>query len=142
MLEAGFDDIVDAKNRLEALTKLSEQPEFEPLMTTFKRVVNIIPKDFESLQVRSDLFEKDVEKELYEAVISIENEVEKLIAEGNYEEALKLLASLKEKVDNFFDNVLVMDKDENKKNNRLSLLNRIARLFGKIADLKKVVLPK
>ena len=142
VLEAGFDDIVDAKKRLEALSELSQQKEFEPLMTTFKRVVNIIPKGFDSLQVRTDLFEKDVEKELYEAVISIENRVESLINEGNYREALMVLASLKEKVDNFFDNVLVMDKDESKKNNRLALLNRIASLFGKIADLKKVVLQK
>ncbi len=142
VIEAGFDDIVDAKKRLDALSRLAEEPEFEPLMTTFKRVVNIIPKDFTYTDVDESLFEKDVERELYQAVKGVEDRVNALIEEGSYEEALRLLASLKEKVDAFFDNVLVMEKDEKKRRNRLSLLNRIARLFGKIADLKKVVLKK
>ncbi len=142
ILEVGFDDIVDAKKRLDALTNLSKDPQFESLMTTFKRVVNIIPKDFTEFEVNEDLFEKDVERELFQAVQSIEKEVEELISKGSYEEALRKLAGLKEKVDAFFDNVLVMDKDESKKNNRLALLNCIARLFSKIADLKKVVVKK
>ncbi len=142
VLEAGFDDIVDAKKRIEALSELAKSPEFEPLMTTFKRVVNIIPAGFSSTEVDPSLLEKEQEKKLLEAVSSIEEKVKRLVEEGNYQEALTELASLKQTVDEFFDNVLVMDKDEAKKNNRLSLLNRIARLFAKIADLKKVVLSK
>ena len=142
VLDAGFDDIVDAKKRLDALAELSKDPQFEALMTTFKRVVNIIPEEFTKVDVDSNLFEKDVESMLYKAVQEIEGKVSRCIAEGNYYEALKLLASLKEKVDNFFDNVLVMDKDVAKRENRLALLNRIASLFSKIADLRKVVLQK
>ncbi len=142
VLEAGFDDVVDAKNRLDALSELAKSDNFESLMTTFKRVVNIIPDGFTETEVDESLFDKAQEKSLYEAVCAIEGEVEKLVSEGRYKEALEKLSSLKAKVDEFFDNVLVMDKDEAKKNNRLSLLNRIARLFSRIADLRKVVLQR
>ncbi len=142
VLSAGFDNVVDAKRRLDALSELSKDPDFEALMVTFKRVVNIIPQDFDEADVDTSLFDKDEERKLFDAVKEIESKVEELIDKGNYLEALKLIASLKDKVDAFFDNVLVMDKDEAKRKNRLSLLNRIASLFRKIADLKKVALQK
>ncbi len=142
VLEAGFSDVVDAKMRLDALRDLSEEPDFESLMTTFKRVVNIIPQGFSSVQVDASLFEKDVEERLHRAVLEVERDIDRLVSSGRYKEALTALASLKPLVDEFFDNVLVMDKDEAKRNNRLSLLNRIARMFAKIADLKKVVVSK
>ncbi len=142
VLSAGFDNIVDARKRLDALSEFSKEPDFEALMVTFKRVVNIIPKDFDERDVDPSLFEKEEEKSLFEAVKEIESRVEELVNKGDYLGALKLIASLKEKVDAFFDNVLVMDKDEAKKRNRLALLNRIASLFKKIADLKKVAVQK
>lgn len=142
VLSAGYDDIVDAKRRLEALSELSKDPDFEALMVTFKRVVNIIPPGFDTYEVDESLFEKKEERELFEAVKEIENKVKELVDKGEYLQALRLIASLKEKVDNFFDNVLVMDKDEAKRKNRLAILNRIASLFKRIADLKKVALQK
>ena len=142
VLSAGFDDLVATKKRLEALVAFSQDPNFEALMTTFKRVVNILPPDFTRDQVDPQLLTKDEEKALYQALLQLEGKVEELVAQENYLEALKTIATLKEKVDAFFDGVLVMDKDEAIKNNRLALLKRIARLFTGIADLSKVVLSK
>ena len=142
VLSAGFDDLVATKKRLEALVAFSQDPNFEALMTTFKRVVNILPPDFTRDQVDPQFLTKEEEKALYQALLQLEGKVEELVAQENYLEALKTIATLKEKVDAFFDGVLVMDKDEATKNNRLALLKRIARLFTGIADLSKVVLSK
>ena len=142
VLSAGFDDLVATKKRLEALVAFSQDPNFEALMTTFKRVVNILPPDFIRDQVDPQFLTKEEEKALYQALLQLEGKVKELVAQENYLEALKTIATLKEKVDAFFDGVLVMDKDEAIKNNRLALLKRIARLFTGIADLSKVVLSK
>ncbi len=142
VLSAGFDDLVAARKRLEALQAFSRDPNFEALMTTFKRVVNILPPGFTGGEVNPHLFQKEEEKNLYEALIQLEGKVKELVAQENYLEALKTIATLKERVDAFFDGVLVMDKEERIKTNRLSLLSRIAHLFTGLADLSKVVLSK
>ena len=142
VLSEAFDDVVETLKRVEALVEVSKDPQFEQLMTTFKRVVNIIPDGFTESEVDESLLKEEAEKALFEEVKRIEPEVEKAKEGENYSGALAKIVALKEKVDSFFDNVLVMDKDEKVKKNRLSLLNRISNLFKGIADLSKVVLPK
>ncbi len=142
ILSTGFDDLVAARKRLEALQEFSHDPNFEALMTTFKRVVNILPPNFTSREVNPTLFEKEEERILYNALIQLEDRVKELVVQENYLEALKTIATLKDKVDAFFDGVLVMSEDEKVKSNRLSLLKRIADLFTGLADLSKVVLSK
>ena len=65
--------------------------------------------------------------------------MEKGIAEKDFNFALSELATLRPPVDAFFDGVMVMDKDENIRINRLSLLAEISALFHKIADFSKIV---
>jgi len=142
VLSAAFDDLVAARKRLEALTEFSQDPSFEALMTTFKRVVNILPKGFSHEEVDPALMEQEEEKALYQALLDLEGQVRELVDREDYLGALKTIATLKERVDAFFDGVLVMAKDENVKNNRLALLKRISNLFMGLADLSKVVVGK
>ncbi len=142
VLSEAFDDVVETMKRLDALVEVSHDPQFEQLMTTFKRVVNIIPEGFEGTEVNQSLLQEEEEKALFEEVKRVEPQVKEAKEKEDYSGALAKIVSLKEKVDAFFDNVLVMDKDERVKKNRLSLLNRISHLFKGIADLSKVVLPK
>jgi len=142
VLSAAFDDLVAARKRLEALTEFSQDPSFEALMTTFKRVVNILPKGFSHEEVDPALMEQEEEKALYQALLDLEGQVKGLVEKEDYLGALKTIATLKERVDAFFDGVLVMAKDENVKNNRLALLKRISNLFMGLADLSRVVLGK
>ncbi len=142
VLSEAFDDVVETLKRVDALVEVSKDPQFEELMTTFKRVMNIIPEGFEESGIDPALLKEDAEKALFEEVERIAPEVEEAKANEDYSGALAKIVALKSKVDSFFDNVLVMDKDERVKKNRLSLLNRIAGLFKGIADLSKVVLPK
>ena len=65
--------------------------------------------------------------------------MEKGIAEKDFNFALSELATLRPRVDAFFDGVMVMDKDEKIRHNRLSLLAEISALFHKIADFSKIV---
>ncbi len=136
-LAAGIDDLVDAVTRVRALAAFTERPDFESLAVAFKRVGNII-KDGEEGPVRPDLFQADAEKNLYAAYSETAKVVEDHLARGNYDEALSQIAGLREAIDAFFDQVLVMDKDEAIRKNRLALLTAIHHLFTQIEDFRKV----
>ena len=80
------------------------------------------------------LMNEKAEKELYAAFQSLENEASGLFGQGDFTGFLKSVAALKTPIDAFFDAVMVMDKDEAVRRNRLALLNRIASLFGQMAQ--------
>ncbi len=77
----------------------------------------------------------EAELNLLKACSCQEKLVDDALAQGSYQEALKALADLRDPVDTFFDQVLVMDKDEAIKNNRLKLLNRFSRVFEGVANI-------
>jgi glycyl-tRNA synthetase beta chain len=100
-----------------------------------RRVVNIIPEGFKPSPFEP---EGKYEVELYEKFLSIRKKLSSLISSGNYREALLLIKEMKPYVDAFFDNVMVMDKDETVRNRRLSLLKTIADELRKLADFSKI----
>jgi glycyl-tRNA synthetase beta chain len=132
-----FDDLVDLEQRAQALHDLKKEPDFDPLATAFKRIVNI-SRSHSPGPVFPERFEKPVEGNLFEAYQSIGRKAEEQIARGDYSSALKELTSLRKPVDEFFDGVMVMAEDEKVKENRLSLLANIASLFFKIGDFSKI----
>lgn len=138
VLLTGVEDPSDSYLRIRSLDRFRQRPEFESLIVSFKRVMNIIPPDFRG-EVIEELFREDEEKGLYEAYRDIKDKV--LEAEKNleYENAFISIAKLKPFVDLFFDKVLVMDKDTAVKNNRLGLLNNLKSLFLTLADFTQIV---
>jgi glycyl-tRNA synthetase beta chain len=140
VLSAGFDDVLDAKQRLEVLKNLSQEADFDSLMTGFRRVARIIPPDYSSAQVAADLFQEEGEELLYRRFREIKDQVEQLLDQRDYNNALYQLAGLRPDVDRFFDEVLVMAEDESLRNNRLALLSEIKTLFSRIADFSKIVI--
>jgi len=141
VLTAKFDDPYDCFLRIQALNKLKDEPYFEPLMISFKRVINIVPKDFKGA-VDEKALKEPAEKELFKAYKALKDDVLPLNKTYKYEDALKKISGLKKEVDAFFDKVLVMDKDEGVKGNRLSLLKEIGLLFNIIADFSRIVTEK
>ncbi len=129
------DDIYDALLRARAIDSLRKSEEFEDVLITMRRVVNIIPEGFEASPFEP---EGKYEVELYEKFLSIKERLSSLISSGNYRESLLLIKELKPYVDAFFDNVMVMDKDEAVRNRRLSLLKTIADELRKLADFSKI----
>ena len=117
---------------------LKSHADFEPLAIAFKRVGNII-KGFEKGSVDTSKFDSNEEKSLYGAFVTVKGQVLKHIEKDDYQSALFELACLRKPVDDFFENVLVMAKDETVRANRLSLLKEISNLFHRIADFSKIV---
>ena len=138
VLAVGLNDLVVASEKIKALQAFRTNPEFEPISIAFKRVDNIL-KDFSNPNVDPKLFATDAERNLYSAAKEIEKQIVDGIEKNDFNLALKEMARLRPPVDAFFDSVMVMDKDEKVKFNRLSLLSEISATFHKIADFSKIV---
>jgi len=130
------DNPYDAFLKVKAIDRLREREAFEEVLITMRRVVNIIPSGFSPVPFEP---EGKYEEELYRKFLEVREQLRGLVKRGDYEGALLLIRELKPYVDRFFDNVMVMDKDENVRNRRLSLLFEIARELMKIADFSKLV---
>ncbi|MBI4965134.1 MAG: glycine--tRNA ligase subunit beta [Desulfomonile tiedjei] len=132
-VRARFDDIVDARRRVDALNEWKQRSDFDAIMIGFKRVVNIL-KDTEPTAFAPELLEEEAEKALFTAFQDVTARSEPLILEGNYAQALEIIAELKSPIDTLFDKVMVMVEDEKLRNNRLGMLRQIADFFAQIAD--------
>ncbi|MCP4671366.1 MAG: glycine--tRNA ligase subunit beta, partial [Desulfobacula sp.] len=139
-LFASFDNLPDVVLRVKALDSLIQDPGFQPLAITFKRVENIIKKAeaMENILIDENLFEDDSEKQLFDAVNEVALTIDNYIKDGNYGQALATIAGLRPKVDTFFDDVMVMAKDAKLKQNRIALLSSISKLFKNIANFSMI----
>ncbi len=139
-LWVSVDNIPDVVLRVKALDSLRREPDFEPLSVTFKRVENIIRKAkvTKNLTADSSLFEDPSETELFSAVSTVKEGVDNLIQDGDYGQALSKIATLRSKVDTFFEDVMVMAEDEKIKNNRIALLSSVSGLFKNIANFAMI----
>jgi glycyl-tRNA synthetase beta chain len=138
------DHVPHVWNRVRALEALKSRPDFEPLVIGFKRVVNIIKKaEFTVAEgatgvVDEGLFQHASEGALWRAYQNINAKVAENLGQGRFEQALLDIASLKDTVDAFFDDVMVMTDDLRVRNNRLTLLGQIAAMFGRFADFSRL----
>ena len=109
-------------------------------ISTYKRASNIL--DQEKLNTKNGpdavLFKQDEEKELFNKI----NDIRKVFAfkerKENYENHLKLLSETKLSTDKFFENVKVNDDNNDIKNNRLELLQRLCSTFNTFIDFSKL----
>ncbi|EKO3925015.1 glycine--tRNA ligase subunit beta [Vibrio metschnikovii] len=127
----------DFDQRVKAVSHFRELEAAEALAAANKRVGNILAKFAGQLPAEVDLalLQEPAEKALAQDVAVMSEALEPVFASGDYQQALSQLASLREPVDAFFDNVMVMADDEVLKQNRLTLLNDLRNLFLQIADI-------
>lgn len=130
-------ELKELQERLEALRDFKEAPGYNDFLTAMKRVNNIVPNTAIP-PLRTDLLAEEPEKNLKEKLDSVTLELPGLLQSRKYNDAIRLLASLTEPVNNFFDKVLVMDKNEEIRTNRLSLLKEIWDRVSQIADFSKL----
>ncbi len=135
VVESNFTDIYDAYLRLKALYNLFKNDPKKEDRFAIKRVFNIV-KDFAKTDVDESLFNQEYEAALFEDIKKVEAQSEKQLMNKNYEGLLDAVTSIKDSINNFFDNVMVMDKNERIRNNRLSLLNRLKTVVMNVADFK------
>ncbi len=137
ILNADINDIADMHHRALELNEWINKDELVEMLTAFNRVSTLAEKA-EGINVDEALLVEAPEKELYEAFKSVKEEVKVHLANKDYGKALDSFATLKPAVDNMFDNVMVMDKDDNVRNNRLNMLKNISDTMLTICDLNKI----
>ena len=105
-----------------------------------KRIANILRKagDPEGLAVSKKRLELDAEKSLHSALLNAREKVGPMLEHRRYAEILNELADLRDPVDRFFDDVMVMADDEAVRNNRLALLSELRALFLDVADISRL----
>ena len=137
VVSCGIDDVLDMQRRIEALQQVKQVPDFEALAIAFKRVVNILAGAGSGV-VSPGLFEEQAERDLHQKYLSLCGQVQSLMHKKEYLPALKLIATLRTEVDNFFDTVMVMVDQEAVRTNRLALLYEVSSLFVNFADFTKL----
>ena len=130
----------DFHRRLNAVVQFRKLPESESLAATNKRIGNILKQveNHDNIHFSHDLLKEDAEQNLATALDSVREKVTPLLDNSEYEHALSALAGLRDEVDTFFDDVMVMCDDEALKNNRLALLRQLSNLFLKTADISRL----
>jgi len=130
--------LLDFDKRIQAVRVFKMLKEAESLSAANKRVSNILKKQSSpkvSPKIEVKLFQSDAERTLHRMIQQKEAIVSHLHEAQKYADELNALAALKEPIDMFFDQVMVMDKDPKLKNNRLALLRSLQHLFSQVADL-------
>ena len=138
VLNNNLDDISDIHTRALELNRWLQKDELVEMLTAFNRVATLAEKATTDI-VKEDLLKEDAEIKLYNGFKEIKSNVESLLLDKKYNEALDAFATLRPLVDNLFDNVMVMDKDEAIKEKRLGLLKQIYSTMLTICDLSKIV---
>lgn len=135
---------LDIDERVHAVNHFRQLPEADALAAANKRVANILAKAGKEipLNVDNSLLIEAAEKALVKAIEEKQRQVQPLFEVRKYKEALSSLASLREAVDQFFVDVMVMADDESLKRNRLALLQKLRSLFLEVADISYLAATK
>lgn len=131
---------LDADKRIRAVDAFRQLPEAEALAAANKRIGNILKKAADTApgEVDPSRLREAAEQALHQRLQALEPEVIAEFDRGDYQQALARLASLREPVDAFFDQVMVMDEDPALRNNRLALLAALRDLFLRVADISRL----
>jgi len=139
IISAEFDHITRLRYRMDHLKRfMTESSEFKSLVLTFKRISNILKNQTGSRAVNPELFKDATEARLWDAYEGLRDDVRGLMANKDYHGALNLLVRLRQPVDDLFDGVEILTKDNPEvRDNRIGLLQELARLFLALADFSK-----
>ena len=135
------DDLVRLLARVKALQDFIGTADGADLLTGYKRAANILRKEKweERREPRSQSYEPLLqEAQLDEALDVAEPRAKQAVGEEDFERAMKVLASLREPVDAFFDHVTVNDPDPAKRERRLNLLTRLRDAVHEVADFSRI----
>ena len=131
-----LDDIIE---RLDAVKAFAALPEAQSLAAANKRITNILKKN-EGVQgeVQPGLLAEAAEQRLYGAMTETRIAVDKAFANGDFTATLKALANLRDDVDAFFNDVMVMAEDTALRANRLALLQSLHAMMNRVADISRL----
>ncbi|WP_420476743.1 glycine--tRNA ligase subunit beta [Noviherbaspirillum sp. ST9] len=131
-----LDNIIE---RLDAVKAFADLPEAESLAAANKRITNILKKtEVGTAKVSKELLKEQAEESLYTAMTELKPKVDAAFANGDFTGTLKTLAHIRDSVDAFFNDVMVMAEDEQLRNNRLALLSDLHGMMNRVADISKL----
>lgn len=128
------DVLLEVSEKIQTLEKVSQEEGFNDLVLLLKRVGNI-SKDHSGTIINSEILVGEAEKELHSFYVDLDSKTELNLQTKSYEDFFRNILDGKDRINSFFDNVMVMDKDETLKNNRLSLLKALNGIFNRVARL-------
>lgn len=134
---AGNIPLSEMIKRIEAITAFKEAGLYRQFLLSIKRIRNIIPET-ELPGINQDLLIEPAEKALYSDLMNVKPLVKDLMRQNKFFATLELFSTMIESINRFFDSVLVMDKREEIRLNRLSLLKEIWLLISSLADISKL----
>jgi len=142
VINVNDNDLLDLYKRAEKLMEFrSANPDlFVDLVRGLVRAKNISENLESKKEIDAGLLTADEEKELYKNFKVIQPEIEGYFAQKEYQKGFYLLVDLKENIDMFLDNVMVMVDDKELKQNRLSLLAEISQLMNDVFDIEEIAL--
>jgi glycyl-tRNA synthetase beta chain len=132
---------LDFIQRLDAVAIFREMEQAEALASANKRIGNILRKndaEGDMGAINAALLEDEAEKALASLIESVQKDVAPLLSQADYKAVLSVLSGMRETVDAFFDNVMVMADDAAVRHNRLALLNQTRALFLGVADISSL----
>ena len=133
----GFDNMVDCLKRIAALDQIRVQESFPVLAGSFKRIRNIIKENKETA-IAPERFVEAAERQLFSTLSDVQAKALPLIKQQDYAAALLALLEMKEPVDQFFEQVMVMAEDAAVRQNRLNLLTAIGDLVLMVGDISRM----
>jgi glycyl-tRNA synthetase beta chain len=138
VLESELNDLATLETAARVLNQLIDSKVLDDVLTGFERCFNL-SKGAKDGHVDATKFKHASEGKLLAAAESGEAAFEKYLGSGNVLVYLESLAAMRPAIDKYFDDVLVMDKDDKIRANRISLLRKVARLYLAVADFSKII---
>ncbi len=132
-------NILDILESGRVLQVAVERADFSGIIDTFNRVKNISTKAVEEVAVSTELFNSEIESELFQLYKSQQQQIEKAINTRKYQDILESLYQMKPIIDQYFEQVMVMDKNLEIQRNRLAFLNNLYKMMSAAGDLSKIV---
>jgi glycyl-tRNA synthetase beta chain len=132
--------INDLLKRLHAIRQFNQLPEAAQLAAANKRISNILKKMDGKVGdvVKPNLLTISAEKDLFKALKDLEKTLDQQLQKQEFVGLLQSLVSLSKPIDQFFADVMVMDENQELRQNRLSLLNQLHQRMNLVADIGKL----
>ena len=141
-MEAGWaSSLTDLVDRVTALKRMRNEPNFLSILDSAKRIANITAGHDSSRVDRAKLQEKS-EQRLEELATAVSEQIDEMISERDYIRALESFAGMAPELERFFDDVMVMVDDSALRGNRMSLLRKVGNAVLKIGDVTKIVVDR
>ena len=134
VVDTDFSNILKMSEKVKALSEFIE--ENDDSLSYFTRIINLA-KDSEASEISEDLLETDLEKDFYKQINSIENIG--LVSAADYKKELENIQKTSIVGNDYLDNTMINVEDESVKNNRLAMLNLLAKRISQIFDISQIV---